>query len=186
MADLTQSKNRIAGDRGFKNKTLLITGGTGFLGKVFIEKILRTGLLVKTIYVIVRSRKENDPQTRIKKMFENPVFVHVSTAYCFPQEQILYEKVYSIPINPDDVIRLVETRDNDTIETAGKKYMGKYPNTYVLSKALAEMLVCDAMDDLPLIIARPSVGKFLQAQTENRTNSETDRKCLPAITLNVH
>lgn len=35
------------------------------------------------------------------------------------------------------------------------------PNTYVYSKALAEDLVAGTVDDLPVIVLRPSIGKIL-------------------------
>lgn len=77
MADIAQFENRIAGEKGFQNKTLLITGGTGFLGNVLIEKILRTCPSVEKIYVMVRAKKGINFQARLEKMFENPVRFYI-------------------------------------------------------------------------------------------------------------
>ncbi|KAF2896427.1 hypothetical protein ILUMI_09750, partial [Ignelater luminosus] len=71
---MPKSVNRVAGDQGFKDKTLLLTGGTGFMGKVLIEKILRTCCLVKKIYVLVRTKKGKNPQERLKEMFAGPLY----------------------------------------------------------------------------------------------------------------
>ncbi|KAL6661997.1 hypothetical protein ACP70R_001381 [Stipagrostis hirtigluma subsp. patula] len=38
----------------FKGKSILITGSTGFLGKILVEKILRVQPDVKKIYLLVR------------------------------------------------------------------------------------------------------------------------------------
>jgi fatty acyl-CoA reductase len=39
----------------FKNKSILITGSTGFLGKILVEKILRVQPDVRKIYLPVRA-----------------------------------------------------------------------------------------------------------------------------------
>ncbi|KAK7341978.1 hypothetical protein VNO80_24919 [Phaseolus coccineus] len=39
----------------FNGKTILITGTTGFLAKVFLEKILRTQPQVHKLYLLVRA-----------------------------------------------------------------------------------------------------------------------------------
>jgi len=42
----------------YKNKTLFVTGVTGFCGKVFFEKIARVLFPVKRVYVLIRSKKD--------------------------------------------------------------------------------------------------------------------------------
>ena len=49
----------------YKNKSIFITGATGFLGKVLIEKLLRSCYDVKKIYVLVRHKKGNTPTQRL-------------------------------------------------------------------------------------------------------------------------
>lgn len=41
----------------YKNASIFVTGGTGFLGQVLIEKILRTCDSVQCIYVLMRPKK---------------------------------------------------------------------------------------------------------------------------------
>jgi fatty acyl-CoA reductase len=41
----------------YREKTLFITGTTGFIGKVVLEKILRSLGHFKKIYIMVRSKK---------------------------------------------------------------------------------------------------------------------------------
>ncbi|XP_023335240.1 putative fatty acyl-CoA reductase CG5065 isoform X2 [Eurytemora carolleeae] len=57
----------------YKNKTIFVTGGTGFIGKVLIEKLLRS-TEVSQIYVLTRPKKGETPQQRIKKLVESGLF----------------------------------------------------------------------------------------------------------------
>lgn len=57
----------------FEDKTIFITGGTGFIGKILIEKLLRKCGSLKKIYMLVRTKKGKDPSERVKEQFNNPV-----------------------------------------------------------------------------------------------------------------
>lgn len=59
--------------QSYEGKTIFITGGTGFIGKVLIEKLLRRCSDVKRIYLLLRGKKEENPENRLKQQFENPV-----------------------------------------------------------------------------------------------------------------
>jgi FlaA1/EpsC-like NDP-sugar epimerase len=71
--DLEQLPDRISDM--FRGQTIFITGGSGFLGKVLIEKLLRTCPGVKTIYLLLRSKKGKSPHERISDIFNNMVGV---------------------------------------------------------------------------------------------------------------
>jgi fatty acyl-CoA reductase len=45
----------------------LLTGCTGFLGKVILEKLLRSCPDVKKIYIMVRPKRKVDPMNRVEK-----------------------------------------------------------------------------------------------------------------------
>ena len=51
----------------YKGKTILITGATGFVGKVILEKIIRTCIDYKKIYVMVRGKKGVSVNDRFQK-----------------------------------------------------------------------------------------------------------------------
>lgn len=65
-ADLLDVEEGIGIVRFLKGKTLLITGATGFLAKVLIEKILRTTPDVGKIYVVIKAKDKNAAIDRLK------------------------------------------------------------------------------------------------------------------------
>ncbi|XP_078052126.1 putative fatty acyl-CoA reductase CG5065 isoform X2 [Augochlora pura] len=61
----------------YKGKNLFITGGTGFMGKVLIEKLLYSCTDVNKIYVLIRSKKGRSPEIRVDEMFKLPMFERI-------------------------------------------------------------------------------------------------------------
>jgi len=57
----------------YQNKSIFLTGGTGFLGKVIMEKLLRT-CQIDSIYVLIRSKKGKDIATRMEDIVNDVVF----------------------------------------------------------------------------------------------------------------
>ena len=57
----------------YEGKTVFLTGGTGFIGKVIVEKLLRSCPDLKNIYFLIRPKKGLTCDERMKKMFEVPV-----------------------------------------------------------------------------------------------------------------
>ncbi|XP_050515401.1 putative fatty acyl-CoA reductase CG5065 isoform X2 [Diabrotica virgifera virgifera] len=58
----------------FTGKHIFITGGTGFMGKVLIEKLLRSCPTVGNIYILIREKKGRSIQERIESMQNLPIF----------------------------------------------------------------------------------------------------------------
>ena len=57
------------------NATVFLTGSTGFVGKVILEKMLRSLSSMKRVYVLVRPRKNQHPQDRLRQeIFTSPIF----------------------------------------------------------------------------------------------------------------
>ncbi|XP_022208133.1 fatty acyl-CoA reductase wat-like [Drosophila obscura] len=225
----------------YKDKTMLLTGGSGFLGKVIIEKLLRT-TEVKRIYVLLRAKRgqeiqeryvawESDPvfeillktqpkamqrvapiradclepdlgmsdtdrrllaaevqivihgaatvrfneqlhvalaintrATRLmvqlaKQMVKLEAYVHVSTAYSNCVVEKIEEKFYPehLSCSADKVLKLSEMLDIEMIDNMAPALMGRYPNTYTYTKALAEQVIQREAGDLPIAIFRPGV-----------------------------
>ncbi|CAG9794548.1 unnamed protein product [Diatraea saccharalis] len=60
--------------RFYNGKSILITGATGFLGKILMEKLLRSCPGVENLYLLVRQKRGKDIYTRIEEIFDDPVF----------------------------------------------------------------------------------------------------------------
>ncbi|XP_067631168.1 putative fatty acyl-CoA reductase CG5065 isoform X1 [Eurosta solidaginis] len=224
----------------YKGKTVFITGASGFMGKVLVEKLLYSCSALKEVIIIVRPKRGKSPEVRLEEMFKLPIFqrireekpevlkkvtsfhgdvtyenlglsgdnlkhvidntnivfhmaatlklegnlkdaidmntsgtrraldiakqmkgleafVHVSTAFCNCDQEIMFEKVYEYPHKPDDLMRMVEWMDVKTLDTITPELLKPHPNTYTYSKRLAEILVRDHYETMPVIIARPSI-----------------------------
>ncbi|XP_057538663.1 fatty acyl-CoA reductase 3-like isoform X1 [Amaranthus tricolor] len=50
-----------------ENKTIFVTGATGFIAKILIEKILRTQPNVKKLYLLVRAKDATTANTRLRE-----------------------------------------------------------------------------------------------------------------------
>jgi hypothetical protein len=66
----------------YQGKNIFVTGATGFLGKVLLEKILRSCPDVGNIYVLIRPKKGKTPSDRVKDMVSLPVIIkYISLNY---------------------------------------------------------------------------------------------------------
>lgn len=66
----------------YVNKSIFITGASGFLGKVLIEKLLYSCSDLKNIYILVRPKRGKLVETRVEEMFKLPVsFLHFCQLY---------------------------------------------------------------------------------------------------------
>jgi len=61
----------------YKNATIFITGGTGFMGKMLIEKLSRTCPQLKHIYLLIRNKKGKAVNERIDAIFEDRLFKRI-------------------------------------------------------------------------------------------------------------
>nr|QLI61993.1 fatty acyl-CoA reductase 3 [Streltzoviella insularis] len=223
----------------FKDQCVFLTGGTGFLGKVLIEKLLRSCTDVDTIYVLIRNKKGKDAQVRLHELLdeflfhrahdENPkgihkvvaiagdmelpglgisdedrktlasrvtviinsaatvkfdeklpvavginvhgtrevlqlakecrnlkAITHVSTAFSNTHVKYIEEKFYEPPMTVD-ALEAVARIDESLLDSITPKLLGKHPNTYCFTKAVAEEAVRKYGEGLPICIVRPSI-----------------------------
>ncbi|XP_063836686.1 putative fatty acyl-CoA reductase CG5065 [Ostrinia nubilalis] len=54
--------------------SVFVTGGTGFMGKVLIEKLLRKCTEIRQIYLLVRPKKGKTPKQRLEELFQGELF----------------------------------------------------------------------------------------------------------------
>uniref|UniRef100_A0AC35GLT0 Fatty acyl-CoA reductase n=1 Tax=Panagrolaimus sp. PS1159 TaxID=55785 RepID=A0AC35GLT0_9BILA len=83
--------------------------------------------------------------------------VHASTAYANCNLSKTQEKVYTPNVQPQQIIQAIEWMPDDMINTVTPQLLGKRPNTYTFTKALAETQLLEDAKDLPVIIIRPSI-----------------------------
>lgn len=57
----------------YHGQSVFVTGGTGFMGKLLIEKLLRTCPDLHCIYLLVRPKKGKDVDQRTDELFDDPV-----------------------------------------------------------------------------------------------------------------
>lgn len=67
----------------YNGQSIFITGGTGFLGKLLIEKLLRTCPGIASIYLLVRPKKGKDVHQRTEEIFDDVVSEGTRRAFSF-------------------------------------------------------------------------------------------------------
>ncbi|XP_014484801.1 PREDICTED: putative fatty acyl-CoA reductase CG5065 [Dinoponera quadriceps] len=186
----------------YAGQSIFITGGTGFLGKILIEKLLRSCPDVSKIYVMVRSKKDKSAATRLDEIFESPVsisiifhlaanirfnndiksatvlnvvstravlnlakcmpnlksFIHVSTIYTNCLVKHGEERFYKYLIKPEEFITLVQTSSESMINETLSRNISQWPNSYTFTKAIAEIVVKNNGESLPIGIFRLPAG----------------------------
>ncbi|KAH8298433.1 hypothetical protein KR044_002655 [Drosophila immigrans] len=223
----------------YKNKTIFLTGGSGFLGRVIIEKVLRV-TEASRICVLIRSKRGKSVQDRIESWKTDPFFgvllktqpnalerivpisgdceepdlgisagdcellknevqvvihcaatvnfaeplhkaldintratrlilklakemnrlvgfVHVSTAFSNCVIHHISEQFYpdNLMFEVDKVLSTRKVCGNILFDGMAPTLMGKFPNTYTYTKALAEQVIQTESGDLPVCIFRP-------------------------------
>ncbi|KAK9827638.1 hypothetical protein WJX81_001877, partial [Elliptochloris bilobata] len=59
---------------GYTDRTVLLTGATGYLGSLILEQLFRTCPGVKKVYVVVRPKRGMTPAARLAALLRGPVF----------------------------------------------------------------------------------------------------------------
>uniref|UniRef100_A0A8C7D2S0 Fatty acyl-CoA reductase n=1 Tax=Oncorhynchus kisutch TaxID=8019 RepID=A0A8C7D2S0_ONCKI len=94
----------------YAGKNVLITGATGFMGKVLVEKLLRSCPEVRTLYLLVRPKAGQSMQERVSDMMKCKLFDRVREDNPdFHQKIVPISSELTQPalaISPEDVERL--------------------------------------------------------------------------------
>ncbi|XP_026182864.1 fatty acyl-CoA reductase 1 [Mastacembelus armatus] len=73
----TESSSMASVAEYYAGKSVLITGATGFMGKVLVEKLLRSCPEVKALYILVRPKAGQSMQQRVSDMMKCKLFDRV-------------------------------------------------------------------------------------------------------------
>jgi alcohol-forming fatty acyl-CoA reductase len=86
----------------YAGKTLLLSGCTGFLGKMVLEKVLRSLSGVKRIYIMMRPRKNQSIKQRmVETIFTSEIFINLFRQYP-GMEAMALEKC--VPVSGDLIV----------------------------------------------------------------------------------
>lgn len=66
----------------FKGSVILVTGGTGFVGKALLEKLLRSCPGIDTIYILMRPKRGLTVEQRYKELLKNQVCTSPNKEVC--------------------------------------------------------------------------------------------------------
>lgn len=72
-SDNSTSDDRVSIANFLDGKNVFVTGGTGFLGTVLIERLLNATPKIGKIYVLIREKNGYSPESRIKRLMSKVV-----------------------------------------------------------------------------------------------------------------
>lgn len=95
------------------------------------------------------------------KFLKLEALVHVSTAYSNCDRKQVEEVFYETPIKPDKLIDMAKWMKPEVLEEISPVLLGKRPNTYTYTKAVAESLLVERskklLPNVPIAMVRPSI-----------------------------
>ncbi|XP_069702737.1 putative fatty acyl-CoA reductase CG5065 [Periplaneta americana] len=74
MTTLLGSGDYVSVSQFFHDRSVFVTGGTGFMGKVLVEKLLRSCPGIKNIYLLMRPKRGQDVAARLTELLNAPLF----------------------------------------------------------------------------------------------------------------
>ncbi|XP_051170329.1 fatty acyl-CoA reductase wat-like [Leptopilina boulardi] len=245
MISMSKDTNEIVTEKSevtdfFTNCNIFVTGGSGFIGKLLLEKLLRCFPDMGKLYMMLRPKKGKSPEERFKEHFDDPLyerlkqeqpdfaskifiiegdtgkfdlglssddrelicknthiifhgaatvrfdeklrqavninvrglqlmlqlakemknlkaFVHISTAFSHCISKDIKEKFYPSPMEVDKLLSLVDLLDDQQLEHLTPLFLGKWPNSYAFSKAMAEEAAKRYSTGIPICVVRPSI-----------------------------
>lgn len=83
--------------------------------------------------------------------------IHISTAYSNCPYMEIKEEFYDPPLTCDELIELTNRHKDEELELMTEKIMGKWPNSYAFTKAVAENAVKTYAKGLPVCVFRPAI-----------------------------
>lgn len=92
-----------------------------------------------------------------KEITNLKALLHVSSAYANSNRNTAEEVLYPAPYDADKAIDLASSLNDSALEEITPTILGKHPNCYTFTKALAEHEVAKSIESFPSCIIRPSM-----------------------------
>lgn len=142
----------------FKGKTVFITGGTGFMGKVLLEKLLRSCPGIARIYLLIRPKKGQNANERLQQLLCSPLFNEIrknrpsDLAKVLPIEGDITEP--DLAISPNDRANLAHTVNVVFHSAATVKFDEKLKLSVTINVLGTQRLVelCKKMGNLEALV----------------------------------
>lgn len=97
----------------YRGKVIFLTGATGVLGELFVEKLLRCN--VKRVYILLRAKKQKTHQQRINEVYSTAIFDKLLAIDPHYMDRIVIINgdvgQLSLGISADDIRQLNDTVD---------------------------------------------------------------------------
>lgn len=72
--ELSKNNPQLSIPEFYNGKSIFLTGGSGFIGKILVEKLLRSCPGIENIYMLCRSKKGKNVNERLGDITSSPVF----------------------------------------------------------------------------------------------------------------
>ncbi|OMO68798.1 Male sterility, NAD-binding protein [Corchorus olitorius] len=128
-------------EKFLQGKVMLITGATGFLGKVLVEKILRTVPSVGKMYLLLRAKDKGAARERLKLEFlEAELFKCLKQIYGEGYEAFMMTYVTRPGRIMEDIISIANCMENEVLNS--NKSLGKLLPAMILENEMKLVAVC--------------------------------------------
>ncbi|PSN49957.1 putative fatty acyl-CoA reductase [Blattella germanica] len=91
----------------FAGRHVLITGATGFIGSVLLEKLLRSCQQIDTLYLLLRPRRGKNVEERVQDLLKSPLFRNIDAKQKTKVKAVEGDmSLANLGFNPDERISL--------------------------------------------------------------------------------
>lgn len=97
----------------YRGKIIFVTGGSGFLGKVLVEKILYSCSEIEKMYFLIRVKNDESIDVRMKKLLDCPIFKRIKLEKPEVLQKIIPIKgdigSENLGISNEDLLKILDT-----------------------------------------------------------------------------